>query len=367
MYEDFAPKLAKIITEYSQPVSHGDYVVIMATVESIPMAQALYEAVLKRGGHPTVVGATPGLGELFFTYADEHQLTFIDPVMRTAYEKADIIYTVMANDNTKKMGMVDPNKLALSQKSRSEVFETFMSRIGSGELGWCGFPYPTNADAQEAEMGLLARTKFIYEACKLELEDPLEHWRSVRADQQRLVDFLNDKSEAHIKGPGIDLTFSFKDRLWVNCWGEMNFPDGEIYTGPVEDSVNGVVEFNMRTVYGGREVNGVRFEFGDGVIIDATAQKNEEFLLSQLDMDEGARRLGEFAIGTNWDIQQVTGNTLYDEKIGGSIHMAVGRSIPETKGVNVSGIHWDMVHDMKNGGEIYIDGELFYREGHFVV
>jgi aminopeptidase len=349
MYEDFAPKMAKLITEYSQPVSHGDHVVILASAESVPMAQALFEAVLRRGGNPTVFGTTPGLSELYMMHADEHQLTFIDPIMRTAYEKADIIYTIMANDNTKKMGTVEPDKLALVQKSRSEVFETFMTRLGSGELG------------------LLAWTKFIYEACKFDLEDPLEHWRSVRTDQQRLVDFLNGKSEAHVKGPGIDLRFNFEDRLWINCWGEMNFPDGEIFTGPIEDSVNGYVDFNMRTVYGGREVNGVHFEFKDGLIVEASAEKNEAWLLSQLDIDEGARRLGEFAIGTNWDIQQITGNTLYDEKIGGSIHMAVGRSLPETKGVNISGIHWDMVHDMKDGGEIYIDSELFYREGQFMV
>jgi aminopeptidase len=367
MYEDLASKLARVVTEYSAPVQPGNLVMIQGSHVAVPLLQALNEAVLRRGGHPYVVGGVPGLSDLFFELADEHQLTYVNPIVRKAYETADVIFSIFASTNTKGTSTVDPERLAQSQKAGRPVFETFMTRLGKGELQWCGLPWPTQADAQEAEMGLLAYTKFIYEACAFHLDDPIAHWEGVRDKQTRLVDYLSDKEEAVVKGPGIDMRFNFKERVWISCHGEKNFPDGEIFTGPIEDSVNGTVEFNLRTVYGGREVSGVRLEYKDGKIIDASATKNEEFLLSQLDIDEGARRMGEFAIGTNWDIQRVTGSTLFDEKIGGTIHMAVGFSIPDSKGTNVSSVHWDMVHDMKDGGEITIDGKPFYRAGKFLI
>lgn len=241
-----------------------------------------------------------------------------------------------------------------------------MQRIGEGSLRWTYFPFPTESMAQEAEMSLLDYTEFVYNACAFNVDDPVRHWQEVSAKQQKLVDYLADKSHARIVGPDIDLTFDFSGRKWINCNGVMNFPDGEIFTGPVEDSVNGRVKFNMRTVYMGRSVDGVELEFKDGKVVNASAEKNEEWLMSQLDLDEGARRLGEFAIGTNFGIQEITGNTLFDEKIGGSIHMAVGRSIPESLGTNMSMVHWDMVHGMESG-EIYIDDELFYSHGEFKV
>lgn len=367
MYEDFAPKLARVITEYSQPIHHNDLVLIMASQETIPLVQALYEAVLRRGGHPHVIGGVPGLGDIKMRIAEEHQLTHVNPILDKMMDEVDVLYSIMANDNTKSMSGIAPDRMALVQKANKPIQEKYYQRVASGDLRWCIMPWPTQADAQEAEMSLLDWTQFIYEACNLHLDDPVAHWMSVRNEQDRLVNYLADKKDAHIVGPGIDLRFKFNDRLWINCSGTVNFPDGEIFTGPIEDSVNGHVEFNMRTVYGGREVNGVHFEFKDGLIVDASAKKNEEWLMTQLDLDEGARRLGEFAIGTNWEIQHVTGNTLYDEKIGGTIHMAIGRSIPESKGTNISSVHWDMVHDMKDGGEIYIDNELFYRAGEFIV
>jgi aminopeptidase len=189
----------------------------------------------------------------------------------------------------------------------------------------------------------------------------------VRDKQTRIADYLKNKKHAEIKGPGIDMSFDFAERPWVSCHAELNFPDGEIFTSPIEDSVNGTVEFNMRTIYGGRELNGIQFTFKDGVVVEASAKKGEDFLMSQLDLDEGARRLGEFAIGTNYGVDRVTGSTLFDEKIGGSIHMAIGHSIPQSKGVNVSNVHWDMVHGMQDGGQIIVDGELIYENGEFII
>ena len=367
MYEDFAVKMAKIMTEYSQPINKGDLVLIQGASEAVPLIQSLYEAVLRRGGHPFVIGGIPGLQDVYWELADEHQLTYVNPVILHAIENIDVSFNIFARTNTKARSNTDPQRMALAQKSMQPIMETYMKRVAAGDLRWCILPYPTNADAQEAEMSLTEYTRFVYNACAFHLDNPVDHWKSIRDEQTRLAEYLADKSEAVIKGPGIDMSFNFKDRVWVSCHGDNNFPDGEIFTGPIEDSVNGTVEFNLRTMNGGREVNGAKLAFKDGKVVEASADKNEEFLLSQLDMDEGARRLGEFAIGTNWDIQDVTGSTLFDEKIGGTIHMAMGRSIPESKGENISAIHWDMVHDMKDGGEIYIDGELFYRAGEFMV
>lgn len=367
MYEDFTVKMAKMMTEYSQPIHKGDLVLIQGSSDAIPLIQALNEAVLRRGGHPFVIGGVPGLQDVYWEIAEEHQLTYVNPIMLNAIENIDVAFNIFAKVNTKARNRTDPQRMGLSQKSMQPIMETYMKRVAAGDLRWCIMPYPTNSDAQEAEMSLLEYTRFIYNAAAFHLDDPVAHWKSVRDFQTRITEYLADKSEAVIKGPGIDMSFNFKDRVWVSAHGDCNFPDGEIFTGPVEDSVNGTVEFNLRTIYGGREVNGVRLEFKDGRVVDASAEKNEEFLLNQLDLDEGARSLGEFAIGTNWDIQDVTGSTLFDEKIGGTIHMAVGRSIPESKGVNISAVHWDMVHDMKDGGEIYIDGELFYKSGEFLI
>jgi aminopeptidase len=367
MYHDMAYKIAKIMTEYSQPVNKGDLVVIFATPTAIPLVQELYEAVLRRGGNPVVQGGIPGLRDRFFEFADDDQLSYVSPITRATFENMNILFNIFSNTNTKALAKVDPKKLVLGQQAGRDLIKIFDEREAKGDLRWCILPYPSESDAQEAEMGLLQYEKFVYEACGLHYDDPVAHWTAMRDKQTRLTDYLLDKHEAVIKGPGIDMSFRFDNRLWVSCHGIVNFPDGEIYTGPVEDSVNGTVEFNLRSIYGGREVNGVCLEFKDGKVVNASANKGEDYLFSQLDADEGARRLGEFAIGTNFGIQDITGSILFDEKLGGSIHMALGRSIPQSKGVNESVVHWDMVHDMKQGGEIYIDGELFYRAGEFMI
>lgn len=367
MYEDFAPKLAKVITEYSTPIRKGDFVVITGNTECLPLVEALYEAVLRRGGNPSTMISVPGLHELYMSVADEEQLRFISPISSLVYEKADVLLNIEAPINTKSLSDIDPARIAITQAATAAKFQDFLKRIGDGSLRWCLLPWPTHAAAMQTEMGIHGYREFLYKACGLHYDDPIAYWSEVRDKQTRLAEFLADKHRAEVKGPGIDLSFEFGGRLWVSCHGELNFPDGEIFTGPIEDSVNGTVEFNMASIFDGHEVQGIKFKYVDGVIVEASAEKGEDYLMSQLDLDEGARRLGEFAIGTNFGVTRVTGSILLDEKIGGTIHMAIGNSIPQSLGQNVSRVHWDMVHDMKDGGEIYIDGELFYRAGEFLV
>jgi aminopeptidase len=367
MFDNMAPKLARIMTEYSQPIRAGDFVVVLAGMDSESLAMALHEAVLRRGGHPFVLTALPNIEEQFFLLANDEQLAWTNPVIKHLFEQVDVAYRIAASSNNQALARISPRKLQLHQQANQDINELRRTRSASGDYRWCALPWPTQADAQQAEMGMLAWTKFIYEACALHLDNPLDYWTALRDRQQQLVDHLSGSREIHVKGPGINLTLRVDGRTWVNSHGARNFPDGEIFTGPIEDSVNGVIEFNLPANYLNRDVAGVRLVYRDGVVVEATAEKGEDFLLAQLDLDDGARRMGEFAIGTNEFIQQRTGSILFDEKIGGTIHMALGRSIPKSGGVNQSQIHWDMVHDMRGGGEIWVDGAMFYHAGQFVL
>ena len=367
MNSDFAPKLAKILTEYCRPVHEGDYVLIRAAIVAEPLIEALYEAVLKRGGNPHVVVDLANLDEILIENADESQMAWINPSLVTALEQADVLFAVLANYNTHKFGKIEPERLALYRKGQQPLHEIYIRRSRTDELRWNVTAWPTQADAQEANMGYMAYCDFIYKACGLHHDDPVAYWKSFRDKQDRLAAWLQDKRRVEVQGPGIEMSFGIAGRTWMNSHGVRNFPDGEIYTCPIEDSVNGHVAFNFPSVHRGREVDGVQLSFEKGVVVEASAKKGEDFLLSSLDLDEGARRLGEFAIGTNQGVQRFTRSTLFDEKIGGTIHMALGSTPGGTGGVNTSMIHWDMVHNMRDGGEIFVDGELFYQSGQFMI
>jgi aminopeptidase len=221
--------------------------------------------------------------------------------------------------------------------------------------------------AQEAEMSLSEYEDFVYRACMPDMDDPVGYWKKISAEQQRIVDWLKGKEKVHVIARETDLYLSIAGRKFINCDGIFNMPDGEVFTGPVEDSANGHVYFSYPAIEAGREVTGIRLWFEKGKVVKATAEKNEEFLLKTLDTDEGSRYLGEFAIGTSEGIQKFTHEILFDEKIGGSFHMALGAGYPETGSKNKSAIHWDMVCDLRQGGEIWVDGQLLYRNGKFVI
>jgi aminopeptidase len=235
-------------------------------------------------------------------------------------------------------------------------------------LSWTLTLYPTDAYAQDAGLSTEEFTEFVFEACKINADDPVATWREIGARQQVLTDWLNaGKREIHVTGPDTDLTVGVTGRTWINCDGTNNFPDGEIFTGPVETEVNGHIRFSYPVVTQGREIQDIRLTFKDGIVTDATAATEEAFLVKTLDTDPGARRLGEFAFGTNFDIQQFSKNILFDEKIGGTIHMAVGLGYPETGSVNQSAVHWDMICDLRQSGRVTVDGELFMENGTYLL
>jgi aminopeptidase len=374
MLKNLAAQLAQILTEYCSPIQPGEYVTVAGNILTAgPLIEALFEAILRRGGHPNIQSSaliSPDYHpyfEHYLTLATDAQLDHLDSTVMHWVNASDALFFVKAPENTKALSALDPARMARFRHTIEPFSNTYLKRYDTKELRWTVVGWPTQALAQTAEMGLRAYADFVARACGLDQPDPVGYWQEFRALQERLVDWLKDKKHAEVRGPGIELSFDFQDRPWISCHGELNFPDGEIFTSPVEDSVTGYVNFNFPSVYLGYEVDGVRVRFEDGVAVEASASKNEEYLLSQLNVDAGARRLGEFAIGTNKGVTQLTRSILFDEKIGGSIHMALGRSYEESKGQNESAIHWDMVHDMQNGGEIIIDGELFYQSGEFLI
>ena len=374
MHENFARDLARILTGYSSPVQPGERVAIVGNIETAgPLLEALVEAVLARGGFPNLQAAamisadyTPYF-ELFLRRANDQQLDHLDSTIMHWVREADALFFVKAPANTKALSSVDPARVARYRRTVQPFSETYLNRYAEGTLRWTVCAWPTQALAQTAEMGLLDYSDFVYAACGLDQPDPIAYWQGFHDMQERLIQWLEGKSHVELRGPGIDLSFEYDGRPWINCDGRLNFPDGEIFTSPVENSVNGTVEFNYPSVYQGYEVEGVRLRFEHGRAVEASAAKNEAFLLSQLDLDAGGRTLGEFAIGTNRGVTRYTRNILFDEKIGGTIHMALGRSYAESHGENQSAIHWDMIHGLQDGGEIWVEGELFYRAGEFMV
>ena len=360
-------RLASVLVRYSTHIEPGDKVMIGGTSEAAPLLLATYEEVLKAEGHPLLVVDLPGAHEAFFRLASDEQLEFISPVQELIAEDYDASIRVRSDQNTRELSGIEPARQRVRQKAMTSIFKTFMQRGASGDLKWCGTQYPTPAYAQEADMSLRDYEDFVYSACFCDQEDPIARWKEVHEQQQRLVDWLEGKKDVRVTGPNADLTLSIEGRTFINSDGKNNMPSGEIFTGPVEDSAEGWVRFTYPAITGGREVEGIELWFEKGKVVKATAKKNEAYLLEMLETDEGARYLGEFAIGTNDGIQRFTKNILFDEKIGGSFHMAVGAGYPETGSKNESAIHWDMICDMRDGGEIHVDDELFYENGKFVI
>jgi len=359
-------KLADVLVNYSVRVKKDQVVRISGPPVAQPLIVPLYRSVLAAGGHPIVRVAPDEVQELLLKHGTDEQLRFVNPITAFEYERIDCSIGVWGEDNTKSLSNVDPKRIGLSQAARKPLLEVFMKRAAEGKLNWVGTQFPGNAAAQDAEMSLSEYEDFVFSAGKLDKPDPVAAWKQVSERQQRLTDFLNGKRDYRVVAAnGTDVRMSVAGHKWINCDGHHNFPDGEVFTGPVVDSVNGTIRFSFPAVHHGREVDGVRLTFKDGKVVDASADKGEAFLFSMLDTDAGSRFLGECAIGTNYDITRYTRNTLFDEKIGGTVHFALGAGYPETGNKNESGLHWDMVVDLRQGGYIEIDGVKINENGNF--
>jgi aminopeptidase len=367
MRDQRADALAQILVKYSTRVSRGDVCVIQSSSAAEVLVQSVYEEVLRAGGLPVMQLTTEGAQSAFFDLASDEQLDWIPPTAEWAAENADVRIAIMADVNARELSKADPKKQARAQKARKGIMETSMRRSAAGEYRWALTLFPTHAYASEAGMSLREYEDFYYAACLATDGEPVTAWERQSDEVRRLAEWIEGREEVRVTGPGTDVTLGVGGRRWIPCVGEHNMPDGEFFTGPIEDSASGEISFSFPASYGGRTVSGVRFRFEDGKVVDASADQGEEFLVEMLDTDPGARRLGELGIGTNYGIATGTKEILLDEKIGGTIHMAIGMSYPETGGSNSSAVHWDMVCDLREGGTITVDGIELQRDGQFQV
>ena len=359
-------KLAKVLVHYSVEIQKGEQVAIRTSPIADELTLAVYEEVIKAGGHPFVVNEVSGADEVFFKFASDEQLDYVSPVSKLVLETFDASISIWTDYNTRKLSGISPERISRNRKAQSALMKSSMKRSAEGSYKWTLTVYPCNAMAQEADMSLRDYTDFVYGAGLLDHDDPVALWCEEEARQKKLTGWLKGRENAVIKGANVDVTLSIKDRLFVESAGKKNFPSGEVFTGPVEDSVNGWVRFKYPAIYSGQEITDIELWFENGKVVKEKASKNQELLTSTLNTDTGSRFLGEWGIGTNYGIQRFTKNMLFDEKIGGTIHFAVGAGYPETKSRNESGIHWDMLCDMSDS-EIRVDGDLFYKNGKTVI
>jgi len=357
-------KLADLICEYSLYLKEGDICLIRGESCSEPLIKAMYEKILELGAHPVVRMTFQGQSASLYGKGNLQQAEFIpESVLADAKSITAQIY-IDASSNTKELTNADKNKMSAFSKSYRNVRDILMEREQKGEFRWSLCPYPTLAMAQDAEMSLDEYSEFVYKACRLDEKDPVKAWQEVDKYQQKAVELLTGTKELRIVGDKTDITFNVEERKWINCNGHHNMPDGEVFTSPVEDGVNGEIFFDIPTTHMGVEAGGIHLVIEKGQIVSAEAEKGGDFLKQIIDTDEGSRGIGEIAFGLNEGITKATKNILFDEKIGRTIHMAVGASYPEAGGKNKSGIHWDMIKDMNNG-QAFIDGKLVFENGKF--
>ena len=360
-------KMADILVDYSTGITRDDMVAIAGPFVAEPLMLALYQRCLERGAHPFIRATLPRAEPVFYRFAQEHQLEYVWETDRWFTENLTASFKVIAETNTRQLSRVDPTKQAIVARARKPLTDRFFHRAATHEIRWNLTLYPTEAHAMEADMSLDEYTDFFYGACLVDDPDPVAEWKKLAERHRGLIDWLQGRKEVHIEAEGTDISLDIEGRTFVPADGKENFPDGEVFTGPREDKTNGRISFTYPANYGGQVVEGVELEFEGGRVVSTSATKNEEYLLKTLDTDTGARVLGELGIGTNFGIDTFTGEALLDEKIGGTIHLALGASYPETGGVNESAVHWDLVCDLRRGGRVTVDGDTLLEDGRLLV
>jgi aminopeptidase len=347
-------------------VARGDIVLLSSSPCASPLVRSLYRRILEAGGHPHLRVNLDGQAEALLKEGNEAQLEWINPAALEDVERADVRIAIEADVNTRSMSGVEPARQALYARARETLRDRYFERSATGELRSVVTLFPTSATAQDAEMSLEQYEDFVYRAGLLDRDDPVGEWETLGESLRRLAAWLGQKTELRVVTEGTDLTLRVDGRTWIPCDGKENFPDGEVFTGPVESSLEGVVRFTYPATFSGRMIKDVELTFRGGEVVEAKASEGEEFLREMLAMDDGARRAGEFAFGLNDAVPEFTGHVLFDEKIGGTVHLALGKSYPESGGVNRSALHWDLVCDLRAGSEVFADGELVYRDGVFI-
>lgn len=348
-------KVAKILVNHSCKIKKGEYVQIWVDYKAKAMALEVYKQVLRKGAYPSVKLGLPGSTYTYYKYATEEQLKHFPGISWYEIKKTDAVIYIGAPVNTRELSNVSPKKISMRRKVTEKI-----SKWRTERTKWVIFDYPTEAFAQEADMSLEEFKNFVYRATLID-------WKKLTEKQAKIKKVLDRGNKVRIKSKDTDITFSIKGRKAINSDGTYNMPDGEVFIAPREKTTKGYIKYTYPAIYGGREVSGVYLEFKKGKVVKAKAEKNENFLKEMIRTDEGAKYLGEFGIGTNPKIKKFIKNILFDEKIGGTIHLALGMAYKMEGGTNKSAIHWDMIKDLRKGGEVWIDKKLFIKDGKFMI
>jgi aminopeptidase len=364
--ESIYRKYAELLLHYSLRLKKSDKLLIMSSYLAEDLLREVYREALAIGAYPEFNISLNGTDKIFYDTANDDQLKYVSPTIKYALENYDAFLMIRAPFNLKELENIDPAKKQIVSLGRAYINKTIFTRSAEGKLAWNLCVFPTDAAAQECAMSKSEYEQFVYSACFLNEADPIGKWQQFDKTQQRIADYLMTKEIVRYVGKDIDISFSAQGRKWISAAGTRNMPCGEVFTSPIEDSVNGKVRFSYPGFYLGQEIEDISLEVKDGLVVKWNAQKGKS-LLDKIMEIPGARQFGEAAVGTNTGIKKFTKNMLFDEKLAGTIHMALGASIPETGGKNESAIHWDMLADMNDGGEIYADGELVYKNGQFVI
>lgn len=359
-------KYANLLIHYCLELKAGEKLFITTTTLAEPLVREVYRIALQVGAFVEVQFQFREQNRLLLLHGNDAQLSHLSPLQVEAMNHYDAYLHIRAPYNLKEDMGIDQSRQNFRQTQLGPINQVYFNRLADKSLKRCLCQYPTLANAQEAEMSLEEYENFVFNACHLFNTNPADAWLKVRQDQQKIVDYLNKSKEIRYKNLKTDITFSVDQRIWINSDGRSNMPSGEVFTSPIENSVQGTVHFDYPSIYMGNEVGGITLEVKDGYILNWKAERGQQ-ILDKIFEIPGARYFGEVAIGTNYNIQKPTKNILFDEKIGGTIHMAIGQSYLQTGGTNESAIHWDMIADMKQDSQIFADGKLIYTDGNFVI
>jgi len=366
-------RLARTLVGYSVGVRPGDKVLLTcqgSIVAAVPMLTELFREVVRAGGHPHVILGQTGTEEwgcFFFAHATDKQLTYVDPIADLVARTFDCDITICSSQNTRSLAGVDGARQSARRRAYKDVMGTYLARAAKGQLRWVLAGIPTTAYAQEAQMSLSDYENFLFSAVFADSEDPIARWKRMEERNGKIVDSIKGARSIRVKSPHADLSFSVEGRIFISDHGHFNMPDGEIFTGPVEVSLEGSFRSTFPTVFADTEFGEVSLEFEHGMVVSAKAESNQDKLTKLLDTDEGSRRVGEFGIGTNEGVNRFTGTMLFDEKMEGTVHFALGSGFPESGSTNDSAIHWDLLCDMRDHGEIIVDGTVRYDSGRFLL
>jgi aminopeptidase len=358
-------KYAKVLIEYCLSLNEGEKLYISSTTLAEPLLKEVYKHASRLGVVTEINMSFEGMGKCFLDHATDKLLETPPPFQSMAMKEFDAYMVIRAPFNLREDQNINKEKAKIRSKANAINNQLYFDRTADGSLKRTLCQYPTQASAQEAGMSLEEYSRFVFNACKLFQDDPILAWKELGKKQQHIVDHLNQCDTITYKNEKTDITFSVKGRTWINSDGKANMPSGEVFTGPIEDTVNGIVHFDYPSIYNGNEVKDITLEVENGVVKKWTAGMGQSFLDHIMEI-EGARMFGEVAVGTNYDINTPTKNILFDEKIGGTIHMAIGQSYKQTGGINKSAVHWDMIAGMQKG-EIIADGKVIYKNGLFVI